>query len=221
MQRQRSAASARREPGTAEITVDIVRTLRNLRSEDLGADRARLLLVWTLPGQTGRQGESLRSMISTLHDRLASLPGVTMVSESGTGLLTGWSGGPRVWPMGSGPNDNDGIAVDGSMTTSPHFFETVGQPVLLGRDFTARDADTSARVVIVNESLARKLFGLDSTLGRRLTTASEGRGQSYEIVGVVKDARYRNPRQPAGRIRRWRCTMPSCESVNEINTPTA
>ncbi len=103
-----------------------VRTLRNLRSEDIGADRARLLLVWTLPGQTGRRGESLRSLVTSLHDRLASIPGVTMVSESGTGLLTGSSGGPRVRASPDDPNDTRGIVVDGSMTAGPGFFETIG-----------------------------------------------------------------------------------------------
>ena len=180
-----------------------VRTLRNLRSEDLGADRARLLLVWTLPGQTGRQGESLRALISSVHGRLASLPGVRMVSESGTGLLTGSSGGPRVWPAGTVPNDDERIAVDGSMTTGPGFFETIGQPLLFGRELTSLDTDTSARVVIVNQSLARRLFGVENAVGQRLATASEGRAKTYEIVGVVKDARYRNPRQPAGLMTYW------------------
>ena len=180
-----------------------VRTLRNLRSEDLGADRARLLLVWTLPGQTGRRGESLRSLIGTVHERLAAVPGVRMVSESGTGLLTGSSGGPRVWAAGAEPNDKDGVAVDGSMTTGPRFFETIGQPLLFGREFTSLDADTAARVVIVNQGLARRLFGVENAVGRRLVTAGEGRGQSYEVVGVVKDARYRNPRQPAGLMTYW------------------
>ena len=180
-----------------------VRTLRNLRSEDLGADPARLLLVWTLPGQTGRQGESLRSLISTLHERLASLPGVAMVSESGTGLLTGSSGGPRVWPADGRPNDTDGIAVNGSMTAGPQFFETIGQPLLFGREFTRRDTDTSARVVIVNEGLARRVFGRVNAVGLRLATSVEGRGRFYEVVGVVKDARYRDPRQPAGLMTYW------------------
>jgi predicted permease len=180
-----------------------VRTLRNLRSEDLGADRVRLLLVWTLPGQTGRRGKGLRSLVATVHDRVASLPGVTLVSESGTGLLTGSAGGPHVWPVRTKPNDAQGIAIDGSMTVGPRFFETIGQPLLFGREFAARDADTSARVVIVNESSAQRLFGVENAVGQRLATSVEGAGETYEVVGVVKDARYRNPRQPAGLMTYW------------------
>jgi len=180
-----------------------VRTLQNLRSQDLGANRARLLLVWTLPGQTGRRGESLRALVATLHERLAALPGVVMVSESGTGLLTGSSGGPRVWSVGARPNDSQGTPVDGSMTVGPRFFEAIGQRLLFGREFTPRDADTSARVVIVNEGLAQRLFGMENAVGQRLATSAAGSGETYEIVGVVKDARYRNPRQPAGLMTYW------------------
>jgi predicted permease len=181
-----------------------VRTLRNLKSEDIGAaDRQRLLLVWTLPGQTGRRNEDVRSLVARVHNRLASVPGVASVSESGSGLLSGSSGGPRVWVPGEISNGRAGIPVDGSMTASSGFFETVGQPVLAGRAFTQLDNDTSARVVIVNESLARRLFGFDSPLGRRVATSPDPRAQSYEIVGVVKDARYRNPREPAGLMTYW------------------
>jgi hypothetical protein len=179
------------------------RTPRNLRSEDLGADRSRLLLVWTLPGQTGLRGESLRSLVTTVHDRLASIPGVRMVSESGTGLLTGSSGGPRVRAANADPNDTRGIAVDGSMTAGPGFFGTIGQPLLFGREFTRRDADTSARVVILNESLAQRLFGVENAVGRHPISGPEGGGETYEVVGVVKDARYRDPRQPAGLMTYW------------------
>jgi hypothetical protein len=89
------------------------------------------------------------------------------------------------------------------MTAGAGFFETISQPVLYGREFTSRDTDTSARVVIVNQSLARRLFGLENVLGRRLSTRSEGGSTSYEIIGVVKDARYRNPRQAAGLMTYW------------------
>jgi predicted permease len=180
-----------------------VQTLRNLRNEDIGADSGRLVMAWTLPGLTDLQGNRLRSLVASVHHRVAAIPGVASVSESGTGLLTGSSGGPRVWADRVTSNDNESIVVDGSMTAGAGFFETIGQPVLYGREFTSQDTDTSARVVIVNQSLARRLFGVDNALGRRLSTRSEGGSTSYEIIGVVKDARYRNPRQAAGLMTYW------------------
>ncbi len=178
-----------------------VRTLRNLRHEDIGlAERPHLVMAWTLPGQLGLRGDALRALVTTVNDRLARVPGVAAVSASGSGLLTGSSGGPRLWTE-TKPSD-DGIRVDGSMTVGPSFFSTIRQPLLAGREFDLRDTDTSARVVIVNESLARELFGQAPALGRRVAT-SRGSTDSYEIVGVVRDARYRDPRQTAGLMTYW------------------
>lgn len=181
-----------------------VRSVRNLRHENIGvADRSRLVLASTLPGQTTLRGDALRAVIARVHDRLAAATGVVSLSESGSGLLTGSSGGPRVWAEASASNSPNGLQVDGSMTVGPGFFATVGQPLVAGRDFVTHDTDTAGRSVIVNESLARHLFAADNAVGRRISTAPGDLDASYEIVGVVRDARYRNPREPAGFMTYW------------------
>jgi hypothetical protein len=70
---------------------------------------------------------------------------------------------------------------------SPGYFETLGTPLAEGRDFSARD-EGAARVAIVNQRLARQRFGDGRAIGRRLTL--ELSTHSYEIVGVVGDAKY-------------------------------
>jgi predicted permease len=177
----------------------LVRTLRNLKSEDLGLERERLLLVWTLPNQTGRQGPALSALFWTIQERLAALPGVVSASSSITGLLTGASGGPTLRAEGSAQE----IRVDATMTAGPRFFETIGQPLRAGREFTRPDSDPTRRVVIINESLARRLFGNESALGRRLISGRGSEAPSYEIVGVAKDAKYRTPREQSGLMTYW------------------
>jgi predicted permease len=71
----------------------------------------------------------------------------------------------------------------------PQFFATFGTPLLLGREFTAQDTPESPKVVIVNDSLARRFFGTDSPLGKRITLENY---KDLEIVGVVADAKYRD-----------------------------
>src|SRR5262249_20541092 len=66
-----------------------VRTLRNLKAQDLGVDRGHLLLVWTAPGQMGRQGPELVRFFGAIQDRISSLPGVLSASPSNFGLLGG------------------------------------------------------------------------------------------------------------------------------------
>ncbi len=76
---------------------------------------------------------------------------------------------------------------------APKYFLTVETPLLAGRDFGKRDTSDSGKVAIVNESFAHYFFGKASPLGRRVTN----RGVSYEIVGLVADAKYSNLKQPA------------------------
>jgi predicted permease len=70
---------------------------------------------------------------------------------------------------------------------SPGYFATVGTPILMGRDFDERDSDSALRVVIVNESLARRAFPGQNPIGHRIDDA--------EIIGVIKDSMYGNSRE--------------------------
>jgi predicted permease len=89
------------------------------------------------------------------------------------------------------------IAVRGQDSLSPSvsadsyfvsggFFDTLRVPVLAGRVFDGRDTAT-AQTAIVNEALARRLWGAQPALGRTMTIG----GKSFEIVGVAADTRYR------------------------------
>jgi hypothetical protein len=77
---------------------------------------------------------------------------------------------------------------------APRYFETLGTPVVAGRDF-ARDDAGRAPVAIVNEAMARRYFGDRSALGRRFSFDEVDR--VYEIIGVVADAKYIDLHQPA------------------------
>jgi len=97
-----------------------------------------------------------------------------------------------------------GVAVDGqespdgryppidNNTVGPGYFETLSIPIVAGRGFDRQDIEGASRVVIVNESLARRFWPGENPLGRRVRFP-EGRnttGPSYEVVGVVKDSKY-------------------------------
>jgi predicted permease len=73
---------------------------------------------------------------------------------------------------------------------APDYFATLGTPLISGREFGDRDTEAAPNVAIVNESFARDFFGDESALGRRVTSVNV----TYEIVGVVRDAKYQNLR---------------------------
>jgi putative ABC transport system permease protein len=106
-------------------------------------------------------------------------------------------------PM-SGSGWNDSIIIDNEKKgesyanqVSENYFKTLGTPLLAGRDFNNSDTPTSPRVAIVNESFARKFFQGQSPLGKtiRLEVGPKDPDHVYEIVGLVKDTKYRELRE--------------------------
>jgi predicted permease len=171
-----------------------IRSIGALRAEPLGFDREHVLLVWALPGPTGRQGQALEALWESIDDRLSALPGVDSVALSVEGLLgAAPGGGPSIVAAGS---TEPPIQVERTMTVSPDFFRTVGQQILDGRDFVRQDVVDAAPVTIVSESLARRAFGVTHAAGRQIRIA--GSDTPVEVVGIVSDARHAGPRRPPG-----------------------
>jgi predicted permease len=75
---------------------------------------------------------------------------------------------------------------------SPSYFQTMGIPLLRGREFSPNDTETSPRVAIVNQTFVNKLLGGADPIGQTLRTSPEPRYPStvYEIVGVIPDTKY-------------------------------
>ena len=77
--------------------------------------------------------------------------------------------------------------------TTPGWFETMGIPLLNGRDFNDRDRVGSPPVAVVNEAFARRYLTGQQPIGQTLRVDSDT-GPRYEIVGVIADAVYTTPR---------------------------
>jgi predicted permease len=72
--------------------------------------------------------------------------------------------------------------------TSEDYFQTVGVPLVRGRDFTSADATVAPPVVIVNETLARQYFGATDALGQRIVTMFDSQDAPRQIVGIIRDS---------------------------------
>lgn len=173
----------------------LVRTLFNLESQNLGFDREHLLLVFTQPTGTGRQGDALTALWHDAHAQLAALSGVTSASALNGPVLNGFIPAPvRVSnPMtveGQPPRPSN---VPGYRTfATPRFFETMGVRLLAGREFTERDSATAPRGVIIKETMARHYFGSENPVGHRVTFS--GDKFTTEIIGVARDFERGTPR---------------------------
>src|SRR5215813_634173 len=170
-----------------------VRTLRNLKTQDLGLDRDHVLLVWTSPMQGGRMGKAAAPLFETAQERVSALPGVISASPSVYGFLNGSPFiGTTVTVPGTEARPEDPKAqID---LVAPHYFETLGMHLIVGRDLTDQDNDKSPRVVVINEAIARYFFPDSNPIGRHLAFQFSGTPGEIEIVGVVNNAKHITPR---------------------------
>jgi len=160
-----------------------VRTVHALRATDLGFRSDGLLMLAMSPKNAGRLDEQVLPFFRAARERVSQLPGVESATYSMVRpLLNVALRAPVVvsgccLPDGATPSRN---------VVGPRYFETLGIPVLEGRDFTEQDNTSAPKVAIVNESFAR-LFGSGrDVIGMRIgANAAE-----YSIVGIVRDSRY-------------------------------
>jgi predicted permease len=174
-----------------------IRSLNNLRAQDLGLGRENHLLAWVAPGQTGRQGESMVELWRTMLDRLSTIPGVAAVGASSQALLNGGSVGmgvPSVAIIIPGEPTTTTTKIGGRSFVTPGFFAASGIRVVAGREFAERDAGESSHVVILNASMARFYFGSEAAAVGRLVQFPGPSKQPHEIVGVINDYVRTTPR---------------------------
>jgi predicted permease len=168
------------------------RTLQKLRSVDAGFRQDHVLVVG-VPTGPGYRGASRRALYDELYVRFGALPDVQSVSMAmDTPAGGGLSMAAGLGVPGRPPDPDDAPPVYHNFV-GPRFFETMGIPVLAGRDFHPGDDERAPRCVIVTESVARRYFTGDDPLGRQVLV----RGAPASIIGVVKDVRYTSLRADA------------------------
>ena len=140
-----------------------------------------------LPTTAYPGGKEITAFQRLALERLEALPGVTSASISYSMPFFGLAE-PRKYLVAGRETPQPGHEpVAGINGVSPHYFETVGTRVLDGRTFNEGDTLTSPKVFIINQAMARGLFGGESPLGRRIAQAGGKTIEWGEIVGVAGD----------------------------------
>jgi putative ABC transport system permease protein len=149
----------------------LIKTLLVLERTQPPFDTARVLAV-NLPVMSyGRTPEQVRQFYRDVQRRVSALPGVEHVSA---GFGVPWRDARALdinftFAMDGAPRENGQDDLRARFRSiSPGFFETLGVPILQGRDFRDTDRDGSERVVIISQSVARKLFPGQQPLNRDL-----------------------------------------------------
>jgi predicted permease len=171
-----------------------LRTLRNLENQDLGFETRNLLLVQFIPEAAGYQPPQLSSLYDKILDRVNALPGVRSATLSSVPVINGGQWGSPISIPGHAAKQDETLDTEGNYV-SARYFETVGIPVLLGRPIGSQDTASSSKVVVVNQTFANDYFPHGDAIGRSFTIWDPRVPGMWEIVGVVRDAKYSSPRE--------------------------
>jgi predicted permease len=175
----------------------LTQSLRNLQHQDFGIATANRYVVHFDPAGAGYTVATISAVNDRLERDFSALPGVKSVGLALYSALEGNNWGESVRVEGrpaSGPEADNGSSWD---RVSPHFFETIGQPVVRGRGFTEQDTATSRMVAVVNQTFVKKFFPSEDPIGHHFGVFDQKYAGDFEIVGIVADAKYTNPREPA------------------------
>lgn len=164
----------------------LLNSLRALRAVPSGLDVDRLVAIDLAPPPARVPGEQAVLFYENVIDRLGGLPGVQRAS--GIHLLPFTAGNWRFPYLAEGhpPPADAPLPAANFRVTTPGYFETVGIPLLAGRDFNADDRGDGEPVLIINERMARQLWPGENAVGREIRLFGSDR---YQVVGVVGNVR--------------------------------
>jgi predicted permease len=165
----------------------LLRTFSRLVRVDLGFQPAETITMGLFLG--ARPPEARVALVDQILERVEALPGVKAASTIQFLPLTGMNCGTGFWLEGQARGDASHALTTECSLVSRGYFAAMGIPILEGRPFEPRDRMGGPRVVIVNQSFARRYFPGSRARGRRIIVAWSDEALA-EIVGVAGDVRH-------------------------------
>ncbi|HLY39660.1 MAG TPA: ABC transporter permease [Terracidiphilus sp.] len=170
-----------------------VRTIQNLRNVDPGFATDHLLSFDLAPQRAGYSSTAVWPVERKILDAVAGLPGVRAVGATNDPDLAGDNVDGSILVPGYTPKPNEDLSAELAWV-SDGYLQTLGVPILAGRDFNASDTATSQKVAIVNQKLAVHLFGsATAALGHHVSRPHSPETDAA-IVGVARDIKHSSVR---------------------------
>jgi putative ABC transport system permease protein len=175
----------------------LIRSFTTLSRVDTGIDTRNLLAFDMF--LSGPRAEYQRTQVAFYNDTLRALralPGVRSAGAAVTLPIGGddFSAGFAVEDHPVPPGARQPVA--GYQVVTPEYFQTMGIPIVSGRDFRDSDTREAPPVVMVNETLARQQWPGQDPIGRRLRIVSNPSDPWMTVVGLVADIRHLGPATP-------------------------
>jgi predicted permease len=163
-----------------------LRSLQSARQTDTGFETRGVLIMTFNLGREGYTPDRGQLFYEQIAERVAGLPGVQHASVAQNPPLAG--GILRsVFPEGADTTTRDRVLVQVN-SVSPGYLDTIGVPLVRGRDFTSTDATGAPLVVVVNQTMAARFWPGEDAVGKRFKFFGD---EDYTtVIGVARDAKY-------------------------------
>jgi len=165
-----------------------LRGLQRSLHAQLGFDPENVELAEVSLWMAGYQDADALPVEQKLIEQAERIPGVEAAGTINSLPLQGRGSTTSIFRQDTSDfKDSNSVAQVSFFTVSPSYLPAARMALLAGRNFTSADTHDTPRVALINQTLARILFGNEQAVGRHFETAGK---QSYEIVGVVENGKY-------------------------------
>src|SRR5246500_3404612 len=160
-----------------------LRTLRNLADANPGFERDHILTASVGLNIAGYSNDEAQLIRHKILDRVSALPGVKVASLTDWIPMTLIQKRNDAYPEGYVPHPHESLLVENA-EVGPRYFESLHIPILEGREFTLNDDEKAPRVIIVDQTAARRYWPGQDPLGKRLSVG----GRLFTVVGVARNS---------------------------------
>jgi putative ABC transport system permease protein len=172
-----------------------VRTLHNLKAQNMGLVTDHVLGFAIDPSLAGYTPKESLAVQNGVRSALAALPGTRWVGGTTDPVLAGNQESRSIQIEGYATPQGDDVNVEAPQIT-PGYLQTLGIPIIAGRDLTEADTLGTQKVAVVNQDFATKYFGSpQNALGHYVAMGSVSHKLDTQIVGVVGDSKHRGVRR--------------------------
>ncbi len=162
-----------------------LQTLRNLSDGNPGFEQDHILTASVGLNMAGYSNEEAQLLRHRILDRVAALPAVTVASLTDWIPMSFTRKTSDAYPDGYVPRPHESLEVRRADVT-PRYFETLGIPLIEGREFTQDDTEKAPRVLIVDETAAHRYWPGQDPLGKKLSVW----GHPFIVVGEVRNSKH-------------------------------
>src|SRR5215217_4051137 len=169
----------------------LIKSFINLQRVDPGFNPEDVLTMrLSLPSYKYATPDQKQAFITELLQRVKHLPGVQSAAVSTALPLSLDEAASSFLVEGQPPPSDGNFPIANSRTVSPDYFQVLQIPILKGRVFTDADTRDVQNVAVINQTMARNVFGDQNAVGKRIVIGSDK--NASEIIGIVGDVRHRS-----------------------------